>query len=33
MWIFALAKSWNVCDALCVGAGSIMMTVTTKMTN
>lgn len=32
MWVCALRKLLNVCDALCVGAESITMTVTTKMT-
>lgn len=28
---FALGKLWNICDALFVGAGSIIVTVITKM--
>lgn len=32
MWVCALRKLLNVCDALCVGAESVTMTVTTKMT-
>lgn len=31
--VFALGKLSNVCDALCVGAESIMVAVTTKMTS